>query len=57
LHTLYPTGLFFEQDVALEATSKRVLAGVGFRYVPDLEKDTVNDRKADLTGPWLETVG
>jgi hypothetical protein len=26
------------------------------RDVPDLEKDPVNDRKGDLTGPRLETA-
>ena len=25
------------------------------RFLPDLEKDPVNDRKVNLTGLWLET--
>ena len=34
---------------------KRVFVTGRLRDMPALEKDPVNDRKGDLTGPWLET--
>ena len=43
--------LYFEN----EAAEKRVLTTGNSRDMPALEKDPVNDRKGDPTGPRLET--